>query len=878
MDPVKAKRWLPAFKYFCSLVSVVSKELEAPGPITLYTAQNMALDEIESGLAEDVRFFTILKARQLGLCLDPETRVLTADLRWVTIRELETGDEVVSVDESPSPGKGGARRMRTAKVVAKRSTFQKAYRITLDDGRSVTCSSGHRWLSKNRHVNGPVRWRAVERDKLWGSKLKPGYWIRWITTPWDDGGYEDGWFGGLLDGEGSISLPSRSGAQICVSQKPGAVWDRMESYCQRRGYSYRKEDDNAVRLTKYGKTPVPKIALTRMDEILRLLGQTRPSRFIKNRFWEGKELPGKGSGTGWARIVSIDELQDQELVDIQTTTGTFIAEGFVSHNSTILILLDMFWLYMHPGLQGAFVCDTAENREIFRETIKQMMASLPKGFQIPTVKHDRTMLVLENGSRLQYMSAGTGKNAGLGRSRGLNFLHATELGRWGDPKGYETLVDTLAQENKNRLYLIESTALGFNLFYDCWKDTLAAPESRRAIFIGWWAKEPYSFAEGTAQFDRWWGAYPAYTEYEQRITLEVHAKYGIEITPEKWAWYRSVADGRAEQNVNEEYPSNENEAFQSGGYSFFDHKRITADTQYIGANDIAFIGYRYELGENFLKMRMRVAQSVEEVQLRVWEKPQPNAKYVIGVDPAFGSSEDADSTVIGVWRCFSDQLVQVAEYASPLTTTQNCAWVLGHLAGEYRDVMINLEYNGGGGEVAMEMKHLRQSIQFGGLMNAARDMKVEHALDSARWFYWRRPDSIGGQPSAHHFTTNGQNKPIALNRMNDAYLSGQLIVRSIPLLEEMTTMRREGDKIAASGRSKDDRVMSCMLATYAWKEWIQPGMMSSNRTFDREMREQLNRQAAGTDVLAQIVPQFLQEQAERRGGISLKALLEGPLQ
>ncbi len=233
---------------------------------------------------------------------------------------------------------------------------------------------------------------------------------------------------------------------------------------------------------------------------------------------------------------------------------------------------------------------------------------------------------------------------------------------------------------------------------------------------------------------------------------------------------------------------------------------------FIREQNISFQGYRYELGDNFLKMRMRLAQSVEEVQLRVWEKPQPNAKYVIGVDPAFGSSEEADSTVISVWRCFSDKLVQVAEYASPITTTQNCAWVLGHLAGEYRDCMINLEYHGGGGEVAMEMKHLRQSIQFGGLMNVARDMKVEHALDSARWFYWRRPDSIGGQPSAHHFTTNGQNKPIALNRMNDAYISNQLIVRSVPLLEEMTTMKREGDRIAASGRNKDDRVMSGMLA------------------------------------------------------------------
>ena len=36
-------------------------------------------------------------------------------------------------------------------------------------------------------------------------KLLVGTQVRWITKPWEDGNYEDGWFGGLLDGEGSIA-------------------------------------------------------------------------------------------------------------------------------------------------------------------------------------------------------------------------------------------------------------------------------------------------------------------------------------------------------------------------------------------------------------------------------------------------------------------------------------------------------------------------------------------------------------------------------------------------------------------------------------------------------------------------------------------------
>src|SRR5574340_1441601 len=41
----------------------------------------------------------ILKARQLGMCVDPATLVLTADLSWVPIADIKPGDEVVAVDE-----------------------------------------------------------------------------------------------------------------------------------------------------------------------------------------------------------------------------------------------------------------------------------------------------------------------------------------------------------------------------------------------------------------------------------------------------------------------------------------------------------------------------------------------------------------------------------------------------------------------------------------------------------------------------------------------------------------------------------------------------------------------------------------------------------
>jgi len=85
--------------------------------------------------------------------------------------------------------------------------------------------------------------------------------------------------------------------------------------------------------------------------------------------------------------------------------------------STILLALDIFWLQMFPGLQGALIADTADNKETFRQTITEMLESLPAGYRVKVRSHNRNALVLANGSRLQYMSAGKSKNTGLGRSR-----------------------------------------------------------------------------------------------------------------------------------------------------------------------------------------------------------------------------------------------------------------------------------------------------------------------------------------------------------------------------------------------------------------------------------------------------------------------------
>ena len=52
-----------------------------------------------------------------------------------------------------------------------------------------------------------------------------------------------------------------------------------------------------------------------------------------------------GSKVKYKRIVSIEPMPEQDLVDIQTSEATFIAEGFVSHNTASTPSLDQFGKY-----------------------------------------------------------------------------------------------------------------------------------------------------------------------------------------------------------------------------------------------------------------------------------------------------------------------------------------------------------------------------------------------------------------------------------------------------------------------------------------------------------------------------------------------------
>ena len=491
--------------------------------------------------------------------------------------------------------------------------------------------------------------------------------------------------------------------------------------------------------------------------------------------------------------------------------------------TTISLALDLYWHFINPGLQGTLTTDTEENRDMFRSTLSMYMEGLPKQYRIPIVAHNRNQLSLQNRSRLFYQVAGTRSKGTLGRGKAITYLHGTETSSWGDEEGLASLLASLAESNPMRMYLFESTARGFNMFHDMYV-TAKKARTQRAIFCGWWRNQFYSADPNSDVYKVYWDG--KLTGEEKEWTREIKKLYGVEINSRQMAWWRwKLNEGiKDDALMYQEFPPTEDYAFVMTGTSFFSNARCTDAAKL--ARKVNFDSYRYAMGANF--QDTEVLKSTERLAtLTVWEEPVDTAYYVIGADPAYGSSDWADRFCIQVFRCYADGMEQVAEFATSEMNTYQFAWVIAHLAGAYKNSTLNLEVNGPGQAVINELRNLKRlaAVQ-GGKMG--RDLM--DVLGSMQNYIWRRNDTLGGMSNSIGWLTTSATKERMLNYMKDYFERGMMAIYSMETIEEMKTMVRDGGSIEATGRNKDDRVIASALAAAAFAEQVQPRLIAAKIT------------------------------------------------
>ena len=572
-----------------------------------------------------------------------------------------------------------------------------------------------------------------------------------------------------------------------------------------------------------------------------------------SKSWVNSKEKGRmclGANLYWGQRKFISTVFDALEADIH---NVYILKSRQLGLTTISRALTAYYIGMHPGMHGALVFDTQPHKDSARLELANLISNLDPKLRFPKIigqggRGNRDSLELANESRMLFMSAGVkqSKSSGtLGRSEGLTMAHCSELCSWDNPEGLKSFQQSLSEFHPNRLYIYESTARDFNQWADLWNDACEDERHCATLFLGWWAREDQQIAQDDIDFEVY-GTTPPSEKERERIAA-VKELYDVEITPEQLAWIRRKVDptARPDGDTDAGFDTEDNtmlseqawtatEAFQQAGAKFFGAKALTDLTR----KNVSpkFKAYMFWCGPEF-PPRVYHAENLKMTELKVWEEPDNDGVYVMGIDPAYGENENNDRSAIQICRCYADGLDQVAEYAWPMITTYQLAWVIAALLGWYgqgrAEIRYILELNGPGTAVFNELKNLKGKIEAMRSSLEVQEKGIADVFKNVKTYIYQRPDSMGAGFN-FHWVTNISRKVTIMERLRDFISNGKLRVRSSALVEEMKAVSREGDTIKAPDSMKDDRTIALALATYYWETKMMMPMISQRRTRESE--------------------------------------------
>lgn len=205
-----------------------------------------------------------------------------------------------------------------------------------------------------------------------------------------------------------------------------------------------------------------------------------------------------------------------------------------------------------------------------------------------------------------YVDSGNKRVGGLGQGKTIMSGHLSEIATWENAgQVTEDLVPSLLSgESPHTIFVLESTARGYNHWHDWWK---AARDDQffgfRPVFIPWYAiTEKYAAPPPSG-----WGP----SDQVQLVWASLKTR-GVELTRKQMYWwdktYASYKKLNKLNNFYAEYASDEAEAFQLSGTSVFSTELIQQLRQKAMARTLGSAAV-YNIEER--DYRMPVAEGVE---------------------------------------------------------------------------------------------------------------------------------------------------------------------------------------------------------------------------------------------------------------------------
>ena len=225
--------------------------------------------------------------------------------------------------------------------------------------RLISCASHFGVRLQKKVFNGGTGCEMIKVETRRGED------IRKLSSLWERSNLEfsKGYLAGIFDAEGHFG---KSGGSIPTSLRIAntdvALLNAIVEHGRRLGHEFRIENfhgSHCKTARLYGS----------LDEIGRFLGETRPALSYKKEAPFGCRIEGRTP-----TVVSVKYLGEQELVDIQTSKRTFIANGYLTHNC--------YAERMAVRLQAM---GSQRYRNGFKVTLQEDIAELPLEWKQPRV-------------------------------------------------------------------------------------------------------------------------------------------------------------------------------------------------------------------------------------------------------------------------------------------------------------------------------------------------------------------------------------------------------------------------------------------------------------------------------------------------------------
>lgn len=479
---------------------------------------------------------------------------------------------------------------------------------------------------------------------------------------------------------------------------------------------------------------------------------------------------------------ALDDYRKGKLAKIQFLILKGRQQGFTS----LITAIQLARCICTPNFEGFTLADVTENATaIFENKAKYPHSQLPEALK-PTEKFN-------NKKELRFSRLNSSWEAGtatenVGRSRTINFLHCSEAAF------FKVLMSDLQAAigpamTADCVTMYESTANGFNDFKDMW-------DSGNYIncFYEWWRSAEYTQKfESRAKKEEFYDTVKNGNTWIAERLRWLFDK-GIKEGQVYW-YYVTYQNYQDKEKIKQEYPCTPEEAFLMSGRPVFAVENIV--------NRIAELRKKYQkkpYREGYFKFKWHNAKTKDYIiddsikfvdshqknWIRIYEEPQPKNPYVIGGDTKGEGSDYYAMTVInnhtGNRAASMDINIMTS---SPYTYQLYCA-------GRYfNDALIGVEINFNTGPIE-ELQRLSYPRQY-----------VRRKFDDYRKV---REEKYG-------FKTDGNSRPLIIDKEGDVVLNEIDLLNDIPTLEQMLTFIYDdkGRPDAMEGKH-DDLLFSEMIA------------------------------------------------------------------